>query len=631
MFGRYPSPAAIRIDYAAGIRSELEMSDLAIDASAPLASELNAHQSLTPLSFTQFDLAIGRGASNWLTPGIVLGDVTSFDDLLLFWNLRAAGALVLFYDPKLANRLGSFVNAFLAAVRRHRAEASNSVDLWSRTLNYGPEGWVTDLDFSDLQPAERRATVSLWNGGGLRPAEPKFSAWHRDVVSSFQEAEDRATASFTLPDRPFSDDDPKVFDQHFVVSVNARQYGAGLDDRTFSTPFVSELNEFYGRNFHFVYDHARAELGSFGCGAVGIITSLGSQQLSVNAIRIHEWLKAFFAQAGVGVERSEPGRRCSRLVRQMGGLQGCRVFKVRGARDLIASYGPDQSFTRSAAEKKIGNYDEVVRRMRFEEFEHLYIQRRERGWLTPGEVFDYLIGKAVFRAGLEFVCPNCELNSWLGLDDVATLSTCTYCGNRFDVTAQLKDRDWRYRRSGLFGRDDNQLGGIPVALTLQQLEIALHDQLLMYSTALSFSPATATVEACEVDFLAVTARAGARNAGRVQILFGEAKTHSEFDAEDVRKLGRLADAIPSDLADAFIMFAKTDTFTEAEARLAQTLNQQYRKRVILWSREELEPYHVYERSKDRLGRLQYASTLTDMAVATERLWFQLAPCPPAAG
>jgi hypothetical protein len=65
----------------------------------------------------------------------------------------------------------------------------------------------------------------------------------------------------------------------------------------------------------------------------------------------------------------------------------------------------------------------------------------------------------------------------------------------------------------------------------------------------------------------------------------------------VRKLGGLADNVPRDLADAFIMFAKTDALTDDEIALAQTLNDQYRKRVIIWSREELEPYHVYERSR----------------------------------
>jgi hypothetical protein len=107
----------------------------------------------------------------------------------------------------------------------------------------------------------------------------------------------------------------------------------------------------------------------------------------------------------------------------------------------------------------------------------------------------------------------------------------------------------------------------------------------------------------------------------VQILFGEAKTGRRIDEEDIRKLGKLARAIPKDLAQSFILFSKTETFSADEIRLAQTLNDQYERRVILWSRDELEPYFLYERAADRLGEQRYASTLTDMANITHRLWF----------
>ena len=95
--------------------------------------------------------------------------------------------------------------------------------------------------------------------------------------------------------------------------------------------------------------------------------------------------------------------------------------------------------------------------------------------------------------------------SWLHLDDVKTVSSCSYCDHSHDVTPQLRDRDWRYKRSGIFGRDDNQLGGVPVALTLQQLSTSLHDGVLMYSTAMNFRPDGADIEPCESDFVAVVA------------------------------------------------------------------------------------------------------------------------------
>jgi hypothetical protein len=103
MFGRYPDPNVITIDYVRGIRSELELPDRAIDATDQLAPELL--ESVAPLLFTGFDLTVQRDRSGWLAPGIVLGDLASFDDLLLFWNLRAAGAQLCFYDQAHSHRL----------------------------------------------------------------------------------------------------------------------------------------------------------------------------------------------------------------------------------------------------------------------------------------------------------------------------------------------------------------------------------------------------------------------------------------------------------------------------------------------------------------------------------------------
>jgi len=126
-------------------------------------------------------------------------------------------------------------------------------------------------------------------------------------------------------------------------------------------------------------------------------------------------------------------------------------------RNLLRKYGVDQSFTRTGAIRD-----------GFEAFKNLRVTYPQGAELKPDDVLKYLLGRGVFRTGLEFNCPNCELLSWIHLDDVRTKSTCAYCDHTYDVTPQLKDRDWRYRRSGIFGRADDQLGGVPVALTLQQ-------------------------------------------------------------------------------------------------------------------------------------------------------------------
>jgi hypothetical protein len=110
----------------------------------------------------------------------------------------------------------------------------------------------------------------------------------------------------------------------------------------------------------------------------------------------------------------------------------------------------------------------------------------------------------------------------------------------------------------------------------------------------------------------------------VQIVLGEAKSEGAFDAQDVRKLSLLADAVPRELADVFILFSKTGTFSPDEITLTRTLNT-HRPRVILWSREELEPYYPYERSKDKLGSRWLGGTLVDLANNTHALFFRETP------
>jgi hypothetical protein len=540
----------------------------------------------------------------------------------MFWNLRAAGAQLIFYDQAYSARLKSFASAYIAKLRG-AVGASARVSIWTRRDRATTDdSWRPDLELGDFDIAlcDGRGDA-LWNGMNIKPEMPSFSAWHRDVVPSYAEADGKANASFALPDRPFSDDDVRSLTQKFAVVVDASKFGGPEAELTFETPFAPRLNEFYGRNFYYHYDAARSQLGHLDRGAVAIITAISDQRLSVNAFRVFDWMKAFFQLCQMDITRSEAGLRCSRLIAQLGGLQDCRVLKIRGVRALLRRYGVDESFTRTGAKDAIRDVDRATGAVGFDAFKHLYIEFREQGDLKPDEVLRYLLQRRVFRVGLELTCPNCELPSWVHLDDLKTRSACGYCDYVYDVTPQLRDRDWRYRRSGIFGRDDEQLGGVPVALTLQQLASSLRERFVMYSTALNFRPAGAAIEPCESDFVGVVSGALGISESPVQIVFSEVKTEGSFDAQDVRKLGALADAVPRDLAQAYILFSKTGTFSPDEIAMASGLNAEHSRRVILWSRDELEPYQPYERSRARLGDRWAATTLTDMANVTQRLYF----------
>jgi ribosomal protein S27E len=302
----------------------------------------------------------------------------------------------------------------------------------------------------------------------------------------------------------------------------------------------------------------------------------------------------------------------------MGGLQGCRVFKIRGVRNLIDKYGPLKSFTKGGAVQIIGKNDPATGRPNFEEHAGLFIEQRQGPKLKPEHAFMYLVKQGVFRVGLNLKCMNCELDFWVALDDVATEVSCELCGRVFNITGQLRDRDWAYRRSGLFGREDHQEGSIPVALTLQQIDTTLSDDMI-YSTAMNTSPVTADIGACETDFVVI---GGCDYEGRVSLGIGECKSSDEITAQDVTNLTRVADAFPSKRISTYIVFSKTAPFTPEEIERCRAAQDPHRLRVILLSDRELEPYFVYERTEKEFEIRSSAISFEDLARATQHIYFE---------
>jgi hypothetical protein len=221
--------------------------------------------------------------------------------------------------------------------------------------------------------------------------------------------------------------------------------------------------------------------------------------------------------------------------------------------------------------------------------------------------------------GLKFTCPNCELESWTPLDDLATEITCEYCGQRFNVTPQLKDGAWAYRRSGLLGREDHQQGAIPVALTLQQLDTVLNWGSVLV-TSMNIESDTAGFEACETDLVIISEKGFYDD--RLGIAIGECKGHGEITEEDVRKLSQVANRFPKDRIAAFIVFSKTASFTTDEIARCRAAQPADRRSIILLSNRELEPYFVYELAEKEFAIESTAISLQDLADTTHQLYFE---------
>jgi len=614
--------AADSKDYRGMITRNLAGKSVLIQETDPIPRDVD--DALTPLRLTTLDLTPHHTSSwgrDWRSPGFYYGDSQTFTDLVLFWNLRACNIDLVFYDPAYAARLNDLRDDFLSRLRSRARDPlgwERHITVWGRRRvesdelrDWGPDIMSASAGGIDLPgdlPSASRGASSVWNGMNLRAPLMHFE--DDSVLASVAQEQGGITASFQLPKKPFFDD-VGLHSQNVALSVHPIGDISTTEEQTFRSPNLPELNEFYGRNVHFHPHTSRAEVDG-----IAQIISITTAHSTQRAIGIRELIHQIFKTFGIQAQPSQPGLIASRLIGQMGGVQDCRVFKITGVRQLIDSYNPYQPFTRSAAIQIIGNNDPATGRPRFERFERLFIERRTANRLKPEDAFKYLLAKQVFRVGLQLTCSRCHLDFWRSLDEVATMSTCEYCGQTFNIAGQLRDRDWAYRRSGLFGREDHQEGSIPVVLTLQQLHTTLNFHEMSYSTAMTLTPITATITPCETDLVILCQN----HEGRVQLGIGECKSAGEITDDDVAKLKRVADALPAKRLDVFVIFSKLSGFSPAEIKRCHSIQDQYRPRVIMLTSRELEPYFVYEDTEKEYDIPATASSLEDLARVTDKLF-----------
>ena len=609
MAGRYPAPSSRVPDYEAMLGEILGTERLVLQRTDPVPPEIRTR--LTPSRLTAVDLdADEPGPDN----GIYVGDADNFEDLVNFWNVRAAGAGLIYYDPRHAARLTGLLDAhrrWLASVPARPWQQDGAISIYRREqLREAPA------------PDELGRVLShsvgpvSWNGLNIKPA---LRHWEEQpVLGSDEESERRPALTFALPEKPVYEH-PQLSQQHIAVSIRGSDPWTFRGTATFFPPYVPELNEYYGRELHYHYARVRAEPRSI-WHSISLLTNISDADVTLRALPTAEIAMRLFGRFGIVATASRAGQITSRLIAQMKGLQGCRVFKIEGVRTLISKHAPDQSFTRSGAVMTIGNADPATNKPRFEPFEDLFIAPRPmRKKLTPHDALDFLLERGVFRVGLELTCSHCELPFWVSLDDAKSTAQCDYCGKTFGITTQLRDRDWAYRRSGLFGRNDNQQGGIPVAVTLQQLDTALSMDKMLYTTCLELKPGSAPIDKCETDFVVIVNGHSHNMPHQPQVVIGECKAAGgTITRDDAEHLAKVADALPYRRLNVFILFAKTRAFSEEEIDACSLAQHTWRERVIMLGKDELERYHIDDRYPK--GLRLHLHNLEGLASNTVRLY-----------
>ena len=601
--GAYPPQEETGHKYESMFEKYLTPVKLTLNKQNPVPNDL--HERFFPNALTE--ILLHRDCNpHWEGEGFYYGSANDFEDVVNFWNLRASDIDLFFYDPSHAQRLEGLKDNYTKAIlaRPSRFGDGKRVAVWGKNHEVLKDIPAFESNSMRCAVGSRDSDGGIWNGLNIKPPVMHFDS--QSCLATVSKNQEQPVVSFELPDRPFSQDG-RLCHQYAIVSIWPITDLSKGGDWTLQVPYIPELNEYFGRECHFEWNGARAEWEG-----LGVVIGIHQEILTVNALRCREVISKTFEAFGMESKPSPAGLICNRLIQQLQGLQGCRVFKISGVRDLIEKYGPDQFFTRSGATQTIRQEDTHTGIVGFSKFENLFIEHRETRKLSPEDALKYLVKNGVFRVGLELECKSCELKFWKHLDDVKTVLNCEYCGNEFNITPQLRDRDWAYRRSGLFGRDDNQAGSIPVTLTLQQLDTFMHMHPAIYSTSMEIEPKTASINKCETDFVLITKA----HDPRVQIVIGECKTRKEITEQDVLNLTKVADAFPKERFDVFILFSKLNGFSNEEIERCKKAQDPYRKRVIMFTDRELEPYFIYERTEKEFAIDKHATSLDDLAKNT---------------
>lgn len=602
IFGYFPKEYNLRDDFENAFLKGLRAKEVKIPIDNSIDKELA--NTIYPIKLTGLEL-YGYGGT-WRGDGIYIGDENDFYDLLYFWNLRASGLFVEFLPKGKIERFKEFIEATLEKLDNtpnRNPNIENWINIYYRISHEEVKNIIKEFK-SKKRFVFSHCDEIIWNGLNIKPTDFYFG-WEQ-VLASVDKFYDRYVVSINFPEKKFIiNKNRNIGWEHLVVSISP--IGEfGYPEHTLKPPFIRQLNEFYSREITFDPWKLRVEKDG-----IAIIIKTIDGSLTLSPISHQKIIHKIFELAGLKSEISQAGLIAKKIIEKLGGVDGCRVFKIEGVRKLFQTLKTNKSITRGEGKKMISDGGN------FKRFENLYIEPREKAKLEADDVFDFLLKKDFLRPGLELICNHCKLSNWLSLRELDDVWTCKYCGGDNKTVLQLKDKvKLKFRKSGLFAKDNNQEGAIPVILTLLVFLRISDLSKFVYSPSLKL---VGESKSCEIDFCVL--QYGRR--GKIQLAIGECKSKGGLiDQKDIENLKFVRDKIKNLNIDCYLVFSKTaEKFEQSEIELFKKLKEENIP-IILLTNKELEAYHPYWENKELPKEYIYVFDMEQMSRNSLYLYVQ---------
>lgn len=618
LFGTYGDFGTL-IDFEKAFMAGMKAKELLIPKGA--AVDVGLTNAITPMAATRLDL-FSSGGNRLFRDGVFFGEERSFADLVYFWNLRAAGASIRFMPVGASARCSDVVRAQLERLDSRRAPNPNIGDnisvYYRQELEAQAKAIVSGFTTKKKYLWCRTSTDS-WNGLNIKPTTYHFG--HKRVLASLDTQFGHPAVNFALPERDFLAKRPNRSESEVnsqLVAISLDFYSDyGYEGSTLKPPFIRPLNEFYSREISMDPWKLRVEKDG-----IAILDGVGQESISVYPLPQQALVEQVFGHAGIAAKQSQAGLLAAHIVKSMresSPLEACRVFKVRGARGLLRELPAGGQIEWAEAIKRIGEEE-------FGKFKDLYIVARDKNKLEPADVLNFLLEKRIlvprltpigrlFGSKERISCADCGLQSDVSPSAFEGFWRCSYCEHEQYLPGKIgghfKDKTmWRFEKRGLFAKDNNQEGAIPVILTLLALNRILDRGGFVHTTSLNL----AAKVRCETDLCVMQYRDDAE----IEIGIGECKSRGKITAKDITNLRAQREQLEEIGLSCHLIFAKADEeFTPEELELFQTLKKDGIP-FILFTRRELEPYHPYweDEEKEKLP-FPHAMKLSELALNSE--------------
>ena len=486
-------------------------------------------------------------------------DATSSQDIIDYWNLRAAGYYVVpipiqVADKENVKRLAiDFVeenyqpyrhnpNMFHhATFQRSRSVAEESVKQFCESLNIRkPE------EQSQFKYTIRRWYPRLWD------------AWAREnasegIVFPYSHEEERriSEGEVRLELRSLN---PKVvlFREYsgkprFANEFSFSFYGSKEPMAEVIPEGSRELSTAIGRTGYHNWRFSRF-------GPV-FLADNEDDLIFVDLPRAETVMSEWFRERGWKVSLSGPGRIATQLIKQLGGSFGTSWLAHRGVIDLLGELEKEAGVPRQAV---IGRLKKVI---------------ADDGLFFDSERFlEGLLESNALRLGARIQCPVCTRHNWYELNTLEYQLACRFCLSEFEPPVKSpKNIEWTYRAHGPFASSIAQ-GSFTVLLTLR----FLGDDLGRGITPLFSYKAEKDGKELEADLTCLCKRSTWRETG-TYVVHAECKSFNHFEQRDVGRMKDLAQEFPG----AVVVFATlNESLNESEIKMIGVMARAERKKRL---------------------------------------------------